>query len=72
MPLTVRPIPTLDDRINDIRMRTAEIVNDDILPNERNLWRSAHGGAVETAAAVERTEVAALTPPASCWPTTVA
>ena len=48
MPLTVRPIPTLDDRINDIRMRTAEIVNDDILPNERNLWRSAHGGAVET------------------------
>ena len=52
MPLTVRPIPTLDERINDIRMRTAEIVNDDILPNERALWRSARGGSVESEPAV--------------------
>ncbi|MGY2130423.1 acyl-CoA dehydrogenase family protein [Blastococcus sp. SYSU DS0617] len=52
MPLTVRPIPTLDERINDIRMRTAEIVNADILPNERELWRSARGGSVETEPAV--------------------
>jgi acyl-CoA dehydrogenase len=32
------PVPTLDERINDIRMRTAAIVNEDILPNERVLW----------------------------------
>jgi acyl-CoA dehydrogenase len=39
--MNCRPIPTLDERINDIRMRTAEIVNNDILPNERRLWRAA-------------------------------
>jgi acyl-CoA dehydrogenase len=38
MPMNVKPIPTLDDRINDMRVRTAEIVNDDILPNEAKLW----------------------------------
>ena len=38
MPMNLKPIPTLDERINDIRMRTAEIVNDWILPNESKLW----------------------------------
>jgi acyl-CoA dehydrogenase len=38
MPMNVKPIPTLDERINDIRMRTAEIVNEWILPNEDKLW----------------------------------
>ena len=38
MPMNVKVIPTLDERINDIRMRTAEIVNDYILPNEAKLW----------------------------------
>ena len=38
MPMNVQPIPTLDDRINDIRLRTAAIVNEDILPNENELW----------------------------------
>ncbi len=38
MPMNCQPIPTLDERINDIRMRTAEIVNEDILPNEAFLW----------------------------------
>ena len=38
MTMNVKPIPALDDRINDIRMRTAEIVNDCILPNEAKLW----------------------------------
>jgi acyl-CoA dehydrogenase len=38
-PMNCRPVATLDERINDIRMRTAEIVNDDILPNEQRLWR---------------------------------
>ena len=36
--MNVKPIPTLDERINDIRMRTAEIVNEEILPNEDKLW----------------------------------
>ena len=38
MPMNVKPVPTLDERINDIRMRTAEIVNQWILPNEARLW----------------------------------
>jgi acyl-CoA dehydrogenase len=38
VPMNCQPIATLDERINDIRMRTAEIVNEDILPNEALLW----------------------------------
>jgi acyl-CoA dehydrogenase len=38
-------VPTLDERINDIRMRTAGIINDEILPNERKLWRGRASGA---------------------------
>src|SRR4051794_14311768 len=38
VPMNVSPIPTLDERINDIRMRTAGIVNEHILPNENQLW----------------------------------
>lgn len=38
MAMNCQPIPTLDDRINDIRMRTARILNEDILPNEALLW----------------------------------
>ncbi len=41
MPMNCQPIATLDERINDIRMRTAEIVNEYILPNEARLWRRA-------------------------------
>lgn len=42
MPMNVKPIPTLDSRINEIRELTARIVNKDVLPNERVLaagWR---------------------------------
>lgn len=42
MPMNVKPIPTLDPRINEIRELTARIVNREILPNERKLgagWR---------------------------------
>ena len=46
MPMNVKPIPTLDERINDIRMRTAEIVNDYILPNEAKLWSLRRSGDV--------------------------
>jgi acyl-CoA dehydrogenase len=41
--MNVKPVPTLDERINDIRMRTAEIVNEHILPHERELWPRREG-----------------------------
>ena len=44
MTMNCRPIPTLDERINDIRCRTAEIVNEDILPNEHRLWAARREG----------------------------
>jgi acyl-CoA dehydrogenase len=46
MPMNVKPIPALDERINDIRLRTAQIVNDEILPNEGVLWRAHANGDV--------------------------
>jgi acyl-CoA dehydrogenase len=36
--MNVQPIPTLSDRINQIRHLTAEIVNREILPNENRIW----------------------------------
>jgi acyl-CoA dehydrogenase len=56
MPMNVKPVPTLDERINDIRMRTAVIINDEILPNERKLWRGRSNGATD----VERKESSEL------------
>ena len=44
MTMNCKPIPTLDERINDIRLRTAEIVNNDILPNEQRLWAARREG----------------------------
>ncbi|MCG8588240.1 MAG: acyl-CoA dehydrogenase family protein [Proteobacteria bacterium] len=38
MAMNVQPISTLSDRINQIRLLTAEIVNREILPNENRLW----------------------------------
>ena len=49
MPMHVQPVPTLDERINDIRMRTAEIVNEWILPNEATLWHLGRNGEVSDA-----------------------
>jgi acyl-CoA dehydrogenase len=46
MAMNVNPIPLLDERINDIRMRTAAIVNDWILPNEAKLWNLGRNGEV--------------------------
>ena len=43
MHMNVKPIPTLDPRINEIRALTAQIVNREILPNERKLWAGARG-----------------------------
>jgi acyl-CoA dehydrogenase len=45
--MNVKPIPTLDPRINEIRALTAQIVNRDILPNERKLWEGWRDGATE-------------------------
>ena len=44
MKMNCKPIPALDERINEIRSRTAEIVNDDILPNEELLWSHRREG----------------------------
>jgi hypothetical protein len=38
MALNVKPLPTLDDDVNEIRLRTAEIINPEILPNAARLW----------------------------------
>ncbi|MGH9083091.1 MAG: acyl-CoA dehydrogenase family protein [Acidimicrobiales bacterium] len=38
MPINVAPVPALDERVNDIRLRTAAVVNEDILPVEDRLW----------------------------------
>ena len=38
MKMNVQPIPTLNERINEIRSSTAEIVNKEILPHENELW----------------------------------
>ena len=38
MGMNVKPVPTLDKEVNDIRLRTAEIINNHVLPNESALW----------------------------------
>jgi acyl-CoA dehydrogenase len=49
MPMNVQPVPTLDSRINEIRLATAEIINRDILPNEPKLWAFLREGSEEPA-----------------------
>jgi acyl-CoA dehydrogenase len=41
--INVTPIPGLDPSINEIRRRTADFINEEILPNEELLWRSRRG-----------------------------
>ncbi len=53
MPMNVKPIATIDERINDIRGRTAEIVNTHILPNESKLWSGRRSAVYEEAARQE-------------------
>ena len=38
MLMNVQPIPTVSERINEVRALTAQIVNREILPNENLLW----------------------------------
>jgi acyl-CoA dehydrogenase len=42
MRMNVHPIPTISDRVNEIRQLTASIVNKEILPNENFLWAWRH------------------------------
>ena len=46
MPINVTPIAGVDDEINDLRRRTADLINAEILPNEGKLWGSAEGKTV--------------------------
>ncbi len=46
MAMNVQSIAALPDRINQIRLLTAEIVNKEILPNENTLWRYHRDGTV--------------------------
>ena len=56
MSINVTPIAGVSDHINDVRLRTARIVNEKILPNEAVLWHSRRSGASDA----ERTEARAL------------
>src|SRR5690349_17658349 len=47
MQMNVKPISTLDPRINEIRGLTAQIVNREILPNEGKLWADWRRGATD-------------------------
>lgn len=38
MPINVKPVSAVDPDINELRERTASIVNNEILPNENRLW----------------------------------
>ena len=49
MPINVTPIEGLSDEINDIRLRTARIVNEKILPNEGIIWHGRRRGASDRA-----------------------
>lgn len=46
MPMNVKPIPALEPRINEIRDLTARIINEQVLPNERELWALRRGAEV--------------------------
>ncbi|MBI2710396.1 MAG: acyl-CoA dehydrogenase family protein [Actinobacteria bacterium] len=69
--MNVNPVPTLDERINDIRMRTSAIVNEWILPNEATLWNLGRNGEASDhdrrAAAELREEIKAVVWKAGLW-----
>src|SRR3990172_8509344 len=47
MPMNVQSIAGVSDRINEIRLLTAEIVNKEILPVENQLWAGRRDGTVK-------------------------
>jgi len=46
MAMNVQAMPSVSERINEVRLLTAEIVNREILPYENLLWASRHNPAV--------------------------
>ena len=44
MAMNVRPVPHLDPEVNEIRLATAEILNEEILPVEEKLWGYSFDG----------------------------
>jgi acyl-CoA dehydrogenase len=57
MAMNVKPVPTLDDEVNEIRLATAEIINKEILPAEDKLWRQSFDSESPNAAADEGREL---------------
>ncbi|HEY8119725.1 MAG TPA: acyl-CoA dehydrogenase family protein, partial [Myxococcota bacterium] len=45
MAMNVQTIPGVSDRINQIRMLTAKIINQEILPHENEIWAARSQGA---------------------------
>ena len=54
MGINVQPIAGLEPAINDLRRRTAEFVNAEILPHERDLWASMRDEVCKAAGAGRR------------------
>ncbi len=57
MAMNIQSIASLPDRINQIRLLTAEIVNKEILPNENTLWRFYRDGTVSESEIAEAREL---------------
>ncbi len=71
MPMNVQAIPSLSDRVNQIRIATAKIVNNEILPNENQLWATRRDGQVDdeqrSQARTLRHEIQAKVKQAGLW-----
>ena len=71
MPITVTPLENLDSFTNDVRLRTADIVNSEILPREGELFPQRKGTAVsdedKAQARVAREEVKEKVRAAGLW-----
>ncbi len=68
--MNVQSIPNVSDRINQIRLLTAEIVNKEILPHENELWAARRPGAPEATrhrARALREEIKAKVKQAGLW-----
>jgi acyl-CoA dehydrogenase len=70
VPITITPVEGLSDHVNDVRVRTAELVNTQILPREHELWAARRGVASDEEVArsrVAREEVRAAVRAAGLW-----
>jgi len=71
MPISVTPIDSLDDHTNDIRLRTARFVNEEILPRENELFPRRRGIEItddlRDQAKIAREEIKAMVKLAGLW-----